>query len=69
MKSSQGKTSETDLLYVLSKSCEEESMKTSPYNYYTTERQSEACQVFLEDWDEFVENTLVYGRKESLAIP
>ena len=65
MKAARGKTAETDLLYVMAKACDEDMMVTSPYNYYITERQSEACRVFLEDWDELIEKTLVIGRSES----
>ena len=65
MKAASGKTAETDLLYVMAKACDENMMVTSPYNDYITERQSEACRVFLEDWDELIEKTLVIGRSES----
>lgn len=65
MKAARGKTAETDLLYVMAKACDEDLMVTSPYSYYITERQSEACRVFLEDWDELIEKMLVIGRSES----
>lgn len=69
MKEARGKTSETDLLYVMAKACDEDMMMKSPYNYYITERQSEACRVFLEDWDELIEKFLVLGRSVSVATP
>ncbi len=69
MQASRGKTSETDLLYVMTQACDEKMMVKSPYNYYITERQSEACTVFLEDWDELMEKTLIEDRREALAIP
>ncbi len=47
-------------------SCDGKTIKQrSPYNQYTFERQAEACRVFVEDWDEYLENLLVIDREQS----
>lgn len=50
-----GSHSENDIIIKMVDACKPEVLSRSPYKYYGAERQTQACHLFREDWEEYLE--------------